>query len=392
MSGVKHFAFGAFAIVATASSAAAQVDLRGTLRAELYAFDQGPLSTVQTQGANRAELDLAGKFELTETLSLSFDVTAGVGEYEFGRIDRLSADFDIGSSTVSVGYNTLRWSRSEFAQLSNVVNPRDYRFDPSGQTTIGQPMLRWDLPLGPGVLTTVAIPRPLDSEFPSAASRLRGIVPVTGDAITEKSADTSAYALRYAASIGAVDVGFYGYVGPSREAALVASGLQAAPYYAWVEQVGIDAQVTFGSAVGKFELRHTTNQLDRTGQRSDGLAASIGGEYTFYGVFGSAGNVTAAFEYASDERGLDAWATNQKDLYAGVRWSLQNIGDTRFEIGFQKDLDFDTSALRLGFEHRIADGLVVKSDALIWQETDQDDLAYGLSNDSHIRLIVEKSF
>lgn len=374
------------------SGGTAHAQMQGTLRTELYAFDDAPLSAVQTQNANRIELDLSGKFALSDRLSFTLDGTIGTVDSAFSRIDKMGVNFDIGPSAVSLGYNTLAWSKSEFSRLSNVTNPADYRFDPSGKTTIGQPMVRWDVPVGVGVITAVAIPKTQDARYPTATSRLRSFVPVTGAAQYEKPADTPAYALRYAASIGIADIGLYGYVGPSREAAIVTDGQEAAPYYAWVQQVGLDAQMTFGSVVGKFELRHTENQLNRNGVRDTGLAASIGGEYAFYGVFGSPSDITAAVEYTWDERGVEAWRSTQNDLFAGLRWSLQNTADTQFKIGVQKDFDFDTAALRLGFEHRIVDGLVVKSDAVFWQRSDPADLAFGLSQDSYLRLTLEQSF
>ncbi len=388
--------FVALFILASAEAASAQSDLSTTLRVEAYAFGEDPLSPQQTHSPSRIALDLIGQLDLSDTLTLSFDGTGGWsgGEhsFEFGRINRLSLDQEIAASMLSFGYDTLIWSKSEFARLSDVINPRDYRFDPSGETTLGQPMFRWDLPLGPGVLTSVVIPRPLPSRYPSAESRLRSRLPVTGDAQFEKDQNTHAFALRYEASIGITDVGIYGYIGPTREAAIISVGSAFAPYYAWVQQAGFDAQVTFGSSAAKLELRHTSNQLDRTGARSDGWAISVGAEHSFFGVFGSPGDITVAVEYAWDERDKQAWQNNQNDLYAGLRWSLQNTADTQFEIGYQQDLSFDTSAWRLGFEHRVMDGLVAKAEAVLWQDADPQDLVYGLSRDSHLRVSFEKSF
>lgn len=386
----------ALAVLASAQAASAQSDLRTTLRAELYAFDEAPLYPVQTQTPSRIALDLVGRHALTDSLTLSFDATGGwSGDgagFAYGRINRLSLNQQVGGSLLSFGYDTLIWSKNEFARLSDVINPRDYRFDPSGETTLGQPLLRWDLPLGSGVLTSVVLPRPLPSRYPGAETRLRSSLPITGDAQFEKGQDRPAFALRYETSIGITDLGVYGYTGPSREAAIVPAATAHAPYYAWVQQIGFDAQMTFGASVAKLELRHTSDQLDRLGNRSDGLAVSLGGEYTFYGVFGSPGDITMAFEYAWDERGKQAWQNNQNDLYVGLRWSLQNAADTRFELGYQQDFDFDTSAWRLGFEHRLLDGLVAKAEAVLWQDTDPRDLVYGLSRDSHLRLTIEKSF
>lgn len=382
--------------LACAQGVSAQSDLRATLRVEHYVFDETPLSPVQTQNPSRVTFDLVGRLTVSDNLRLSFDGTGGWAGgdsgFAFGRINRLSLDQQVGASLLSFGYDTLIWSKSAFAGLSDVINPRDYRFDPSGETTLGQPLLLWDLPLGPGALTSVIIPRPLPSLYPNAESRLRSRVPVTGDAQFEKDQDRPAFGLRYEASGGIADLGVYGYVGPSREAAMVPDGASLAPYYAWVEQFGFDAQVTFGSCVAKLELRHTSNQLDRRDNRSDGLAASIGGDYTFYGVFGSPGDITTAFEYAWDERGEQAWQDNQNDLYAGLRWSLRNTSDTRLQVGYQQDLDFDTSAWRLGFEHRLMDGLVARAESVIWQDTDPQDLVYGLSRDSYLRVTLEKSF
>jgi len=382
----------AAALFSSGSFAMAEIDFRGTLRSELYIFKDSPLSAIQTQDQTRIELDLAAKFAASETLSFAFDGTFAVGDFPFKRIERLSADYNLGSTNVSFGYRTELWAKSEFARLSNVINARDYRVDPSGETMVGQPMLTWSAPLGPGTLTAIAMYQPKQNIFATAKSRLRGVLPVAGDPLFEKSKKKTAYALRYEANIGISDIGFYGYIGPSREAALVQNGASVSPYYAWVKQVGIDAQLTYGAAVGKFEIRHTQSQLDRTGARTDGFAASIGAEYAFYGVFASSSDITTAIEYAWDQRGPQAWQTAQNDLFVGARWSLQNIADTQFEIGFQKDFDFDTTALRFGFKHRIADGFTVKTEAMLWRDTDPADLAFGLSQDSHVRMTLEMSF
>ncbi|MEM9577072.1 MAG: hypothetical protein AAF999_08655 [Pseudomonadota bacterium] len=373
-------------------AAVAQTDFRATLRAEAYAFDGDPLSPEQDQSPSRVALDLDVTFDLSDAISFTYDGTVGRADFGYSRINRLGFDVQVGASLFSLGYDTVLWSKSEFALLSNVINPRDFRFDPTGETTLGQPMLRWELPLPSGVLTSLVIPKPLPSKFPGTAARLRTRLPLSAEAQFERDQNTPAFALRYELSTGVADLGFYGYVGPSREAAILPLGEVAAPFYAWVDQLGVDAQFTFGATVAKFELRHTQNQLDRTGSQGDGFAASIGGEYTFYGVFGTPGDIALAAEYAWDERGTASWQNNQNDLFLGLRWSLQNTADTRFEIGLQQDLDFDTEALRFGFEHRILDGLVVKSELVTWLDSDPRDLAFGFSQDSYLRVSIEKSF
>lgn len=393
---VLRVGIAALAVLGSQQSAWANSDLRTTLRLEYYGFKEAPLSAEQIQSPNRLALDIVGFTALTETLDLSFDGTAGraieARGYNFGRINRLSLDQQWGSATVSVGVHTLVWSKSEFSKLSNVLNARDYRFDPTGETTRGQPMLKLDIPMGAGLLTAAAIPRPLASFFPNQENRLRSQIAVTEDVQFENDRSRPAYALRYETSVGIADIGAFAYDGASREEAIVHNGTGFGPYYSQVQQIGLDAQFTFGSSVAKAELRHTSNQRDRLGNQGSGFAASIGAEHTFYGVLGTAGDVTAAFEYAWDERGKQSWQNNQNDLYAGIRWSLQNAADTQLELGLQRDFDFNTSALRIGFEHRIVDGLKLTSSAIFWLKTNPQDLAYGLSNDSNIHLKIEKSF
>ena len=96
------------------------------------------------------------------------------------------------------------------------------------------------------------------------------------------------------------------------------------PYYAQIRQFGLDAQLTLDAWLFKFEAMHRSGERNLLGREQEYVAALIqgrgfddilslyreeeyvaavvGGEYTFYSVFGSTADVGLLAEWNYDER------------------------------------------------------------------------------------------
>lgn len=368
------------------------VDVRGTLRLETLVFAENPIDPRQTADPSHVELDLAGSWQARGPVSFSFDATLGTGPATYSRVNRLVLVSEAEPLRLAAGYETFAWSRSEFARLSSVINPTDYRYDPTSETTLGRLMTSAELSVGPALVTAIWLPKAGEARYPGTEDRLRTVLPVVGAPIFERSPQQDSFAFRIESSIGAADIGAYSHIGHSREAALVPVSGGLAPRYPWVSQVGADAQLTLGPAIVKLETRHTDGQLSRDGSQGSGWAASVGGEYAFYGPFGTEADLTAFAEYAWDSRGRLAWSPNQNDLYLGLRLALNNIAGTEVTLGMHQDFDYATRAAIAQLDHRLADGLVLRAEALRWIDDDPSDVVFGLGQDSYLRVSLEFSF
>ncbi|MCV2881308.1 hypothetical protein [Actibacterium sp. XHP0104] len=367
-------------------------ELNTSVGMQAYAFSDDPAFAGQSAHEMRVLADLWGNVDLAPGLQFRFDANLTLGEHSFARIDEATLRYDYGTGSLRLGADQHPWARTEFARLSNVLNPRDFRADYEGDTLIGTPMLQWSTLAGTGTIDVIATGWASGNAYRQPEQRLRPSPDLIGGTVWERPRATPGLALRYENSFDAVDLGVYLRRGPSYEAALVPVPSGVAPYYPWVAQAGLDMQVTTGALIGKLELRHTTNQPTRAGGRQDGWAAALGAEYTFFGVAGSDGDMMLFAEYAWDQRGRDAWQIWQDDLVLGARWSANTIANTRLSAGLQLDLDYDTRALRLRLEHRLADGLTADLSVLHWLESDPADLVRDLRKDSHLQITIMRDF
>ena len=131
-------------------------------------------------------------------------------------------------------------------------------------------------------------------------------------------------------------------------------------YYAQIRQFGLDAQLTVGSWLFKLEAIQRAGARNLSGREEDYVASVVGGEYTFYSVFGSAADLSLLGEWNYDGRGRNATPsrspnTLENDLFCAARLALNDVQSSEIVASMLGDLDRSTRALAVALERRIAD-------------------------------------
>ena len=176
------------------------------------------------------------------------------------------------------------------------------------------------------------------------------------------------YAIRYSHSVGLVDFGLSGFKGTVRSPTLrpVAgnggSPTELIPYYEQISQVGLDVQLTLESALLKFEAIGRDGELNKPGAANNFMGSKdnydayvIGGEYSFYSVFGTDSDLTLVGEWNYDSRGRSARTSLERDWFFGTRFAFNDTQDTELKVGMIEDSGFDSTLFTAEFNRRISD-------------------------------------
>ena len=206
------------------------------------------------------------------------------------------------------------------------------------------------------------------------------------------------FAARYSHSFGPLDIGLSAFNGTSREASLICmppackpTGVGDVsnvwiPYYAQISPVWADAQLTLDAWLFKLEAMHRSGERNALGRereyareyiavvegtsgfddlvgtfrKEEYVAAVVGGEYTFYSVFGSTADVGLLAEWNYDERGRQALPRRQpmtldNDFFVGTHLSFNDVQSTEITAGFVTDASRSTHTLGVEFDRRIFD-------------------------------------
>ncbi|MEG3768411.1 hypothetical protein V5298_18085, partial [Alteromonas sp. 14N.309.X.WAT.G.H12] len=200
------------------------------------------------------------------------------------------------------------------------------------------------------------------------------------------------YALRWQHSLGDWEMGLSYFDGTSREPELLQhfdenGELVIQPYYAQIQQYGVDILKVQGAWLLKFE------GIYRTGQSEDFAAAVAGFERTTVGVFNTAYDLGFLMEYQFDEREDNFFATGQNDLMLGLRWIWNDIDGTEILTGFIQDLDnSETYSAFIESSSRMTDNWRWKVDAYFFSSNDTDDTFWYMRRDDHVQVALEYFF
>ncbi len=111
------------------------------------------------------------------------------------------------------------------------------------------------------------------------------------------------------------------------------------------------------------------------------VAAVVGGEYTFYPVFGSTADVGLLAEWNYDERDRQALPRRQpltldNDFFVGARLAFNDVESTEIKAAFLTDASRATRTVGVEFDRRLSDrwSLHVESSTIL--SIDRADLQY----------------
>ena len=294
---------------------------------------------------------------------------------------------------VKVGLSKVFWGVTEFQHLVDVINQTDGVEDFDGEDKLGQQMINLSLVRDWGIVDIFLLPGFRERTFAGEDGRLRaGLVVDTDNAQYESGAGEKHLdaAIRWSHTIGDFDMGLYWFHGTNRDPILqpqmISGNTVLVPYYEQMDQIGFDLQATIDSWLWKFETIHRDSSSDKY------WAAQAGFEYTFYGIQESAADLGVLLEYGWDERGENADAAIQNDLFMGARLALNDAESTEVLAGISHDLDYDSQSLIVEASRRFGENWNVSIDGRFFTADDTADLSYNIKQDDHLQLTVERYF
>ncbi|CZF83771.1 hypothetical protein [Grimontia marina] len=274
-----------------------------------------------------------------------------------------------------VGVGKFFWGVTESQHLVDVINQTDLVESVDGEHKLGQPMMSVGIESDVGMLDLYLLPYFRERTFSSSDGRL-AIPGMAGQPVRYESNHKEWYpgvAGRYSTTLEDWDVGLSGFHGTNRDPyflSMSGSSAEVSPYYALMTQFGFDVQAIFGDWLWKAEAIRRYSLDTYT-------AATGGFEFTFIGIVDSQSDLGYLLEYLYDSRGTSAPVAGQNDVFAGLRWALNDIDGTEVLVGGTLDLDnTDSMSLRVEASGRFSNEWSWSLNGWLFDsETENDPLA-----------------
>lgn len=285
-----------------------------------------------------------------------------------------------------IGIDHVFWGVTESQHLVDIVNQTDTVESFSGDDKLGQPMLHLTWLQDWGVLDAFVLTGFRERTFPGSEGRLRTQPRVDSEQTQYQSAAGRQhvdYALRYKQYLGDWEVGLSAFSGTSREPRfLLGSDAQSlpvlVPIYDQIRQLGIDLQGLVGEWTWKLEaIRRSTP----SGYYS---ASTAGFEYTFYALNDSAIDLGTLLEYSYDSRG-DLGAVLNRDVFAGLRFTFNDVQSTDVLAGVLQDTDNQARSFRLEANRRLGDSYKLTLELQSWSSDAANEPLTAFRHDDFIR-------
>lgn len=307
-----------------------------------------------------------------------------------------------GEWELRVGIDQVFWGVTESQHLVDIINQIDLVKHPNGETKLGQPMVNITYSSDWGIVEFFVLPYHRVRTFPGQSGRLRLPLVVEDEQVEYESEAHLDFAARYSQSFGAFDVGLSVFNGTSREPFLMpganSSGVPVlVQHYDQIRQFGLDAQLTVGSWLFKFEAIQRAGARNLIGMEEDYVASVFGGEYAFYSVFGSAIDVSLLGEWNYDGRRRNATPsrspnTLENDFFFATRLAFNDVQSTEIVASVLGDAGRSTRALSVELDRRISDQLSLNLEAIHLLSIDKADIHYDTRRDSFIDLSLIYNF
>lgn len=298
---------------------------------------------------------------------------------------------------ISAGLGRVYWGVTESQHLVDVINQTDGVENIDGEDKLGQPMIRYQYFSEIGNLDFYLLPYFRPRTFAGIDNRLNGGFFVNSDEQIYESRNEENNpdaAIRYTNTVGDWSLGFSWFRGTSREPDLIRylnrSTSSTTPYYAQIEQIGTDIQLTTGSWLVKLEA---IQREYRDPLLEDFVAVTAGAEYTSVGIFGSVFDLGGLMEYSWDERQADATGIYQDDLFLGARVAFNDTSDSQLLLGFTQDMKRSSSkGLFIEASTRVGANITVNMEARYFDSSNPQELLFRLRDDSFVQVGLEYFF
>ncbi len=302
---------------------------------------------------------------------------------------------------LDVGFRKVFWGVTESVHLVDIVNQADGVEDPDGEDKVGQPMVHLGLTKPWGRLDLYLLTGFRERTFPGADGRLRPPIKVDVDAARYESGAEEGHidlALRWSRVLGDVDLGVSYFRGTSREPLLLpetrGEALVLTPFYAQIDQLGIDVQATLDAWLWKLEAvsRWSGEPDDPTPGFGDYLAAAAGFEYTFFDLRGSGLDVGLLLEYLWDERREQATTAFEDDIFVGARLAWNDVQSTELLVGAAFDVDSDAAFISVEGSRRLGERYELELRLRAFVNPEPDDPLSAFAEDDYLQLSLKRYF
>ncbi len=302
-----------------------------------------------------------------------------------GVFDRLS---------LKLGVDKVFWGVTESVHLVDIINQDDAIEDIDQEDKLGQPMAAISLDTDVGLFTGYFLPYFREREFAGRKGRPRGPLLVDRSQTQYQSGDNNwhaDWALRWSHALGPVDVGLGFFSGVARDPVLspgVSDQGQPVliPRYNLIDQASVDIQMTFGGLLVKGEALHQWNDFD------DFYATAVGFEYTFFNIGSRSSDLGVLMEYLYDDRGAAALSPFESDLFAGFRWTANDVGSTTLLAGAIFDLDTSAKFINIEASRRLGDDWMISLDARLLIGFPAGDPFAPFADDDFLQLKITRHF
>jgi len=374
-------------------------DWSGYLEGEIRLFPSSVPGKSEVDGSLAGELHVEASWN-NGMQSFTFvpfgRVDAEDGNRTHGDIRELKWTGVFGDVEMRVGLDRVFWGVTESVHLVNVINQIDGVEDVDNEDLLGQPLASLSLSRPFGTVTAYILPYFRERTFAGGNGR-PGRYPVAEDMAQFGSPHDdwrTDWAVRYAHAAGPFDIGLAHFHGMDRTPYLIPTVVNGEtvliPRYEPVDRTSLDLQGTFGALLLKFEGVTADGPAGPWGERY--WTAAGGFEYTVFNVFGGKGDLGFLAEYIWDERDANANTPFEDDLFVGMRWSGNNVGDSQFLAGAIVDLDGDAVAANVEASQRLWKQWRLSLDARLFLDVRPTDPLYIYSRDDFLQLRLDRFF
>ena len=381
---------------ATSSALSQELNLSGSVTGEMRYFTQSPAFPSQSTDRFAPSLRIEAR--------LSYDFAGGADRLVLTPFLRLGTSvegrdhFDLREAywlhqgdgwSLTAGIDKVFWGVTESRYLVDIVNQDDLREDLIGEAKLGQPMVNLSFYTDWGSFGLYVLPVFRPRDYRDFGARLAGPLPIGDPVYTSPDGRNNVdYALRWAQSLGAWDLGLSYFRGTGREPRLVPSGPGLVPVYDQIRQTGLDVQFTSGAWLWKLEA------IERSGQGPTFRAATGGFEWTLSGLAGSGTDLGLITEYSYDGRdpALAPLTFYDDDVFLGARMTFNDLADTSLLAGVLIDRNTNARVARIEGQRRLGDDWVLGIDGVFFSGVTPPDPLAAISRDSYIEVSLRRSF
>ncbi|MDQ7073752.1 MAG: hypothetical protein Q9O24_01005 [Gammaproteobacteria bacterium] len=293
------------------------------------------------------------------------------------------------SVELKAGVGKVFWGVTEAVHLVDIINQTDTLESLRGDAKLGQPMLALSLERDWGLLDAYLLPGFRERTFAGEKGRLRAEPPISEQARYQSSDGDQHldYALRYSHSLDDWELALSYFNGTDRAPQFLPqfspTGLSLTPYYAQLQQVGLEVQWVREAWLWKLEA------VQRQQDQGDSHASALGFEYSYYGLFESATDLTLISEWLQDSRKQSLFAN---DLMAGVRLTLNDEASSQLLFLLTHDLDNGEALLTLQGSRRLGEAFTLSLEGSGFINLDKGSPLYSLRRDDVVSAALAWHF